>query len=208
MVSHRVEGSRRCVSLRRRPPVIGHPGRGVGRQLPGLLTKWWSRPEAVLRLMTPEAAVQAVVPGTSGGVALAVEEAVAADPVDADLLRAQALAAPAPAQRLAHLLEQARLERELFRSSIRATIAMAATALMSSTSGLAASSGAESPGVAQKVENAVRHGAAATAHGVERGAEATKRGLQRAANATAHGVSVAASGVARCAWRQSSRSWR
>src|SRR5437868_128244 len=61
----------------------------------------------------------------------------------------------------------------------------------------AAEAAQESPGVIQKVENAVARGAQAAASGVQRGAKATARGLERAASATAHGVKVAASGVSR-----------
>ena len=55
----------------------------------------------------------------------------------------------------------------------------------------------QSPGVVQKVERAVEHGAEVAASGVKRGAKAAAHGVQVAASATAHGVQVAASGVAK-----------
>ena len=65
----------------------------------------------------------------------------------------------------------------------------------------AAESDPESPGVVQKVERAVQHGAEAAASGVQRGAKAAARGVEHAASATAtgvgRGVRAAASGVAR-----------
>lgn len=58
-----------------------------------------------------------------------------------------------------------------------------------------------SPGVVEKVEHAVEHGAKAAASGVERGLKAAARGVERGASAAASGVArgahAAASGVER-----------
>lgn len=58
-----------------------------------------------------------------------------------------------------------------------------------------------SPGVVDKVANAVKRGASAAAHGIEKGARAAASGVERGAKATArgieHGAQATAHGVER-----------
>lgn len=61
----------------------------------------------------------------------------------------------------------------------------------------AAESDSQSPGVVQKVGDAIERGAEAAASGVQRGAKAAAHGVERAADATARGVKAAAKGVER-----------
>jgi hypothetical protein len=49
-------------------------------------------------------------------------------------------------------------------------------------------SDATEPGVVVKTEEAITHGAEATAQGIERGAKATARGIEHGAKAVKHGV--------------------
>ncbi len=64
-----------------------------------------------------------------------------------------------------------------------------------------ASSSTAEPGVLQRVEKAVVHGAKAAASGVERGLKAANKGVEHGVKAAAggveHGVKAAASGVQR-----------
>ncbi len=53
-----------------------------------------------------------------------------------------------------------------------------------------------SPGVAQKVENAIERGVSAAASGVERGVKAAAAGITKGAKAAAHGIERAASATA------------
>lgn len=55
----------------------------------------------------------------------------------------------------------------------------------------------QNPGVLQKVEHAVEHGAKVTVRGVKRGAKATAHGARVAARATTRGVKAAARGIAK-----------